>query len=49
VSLSRTIPALPCRDVAASLEHYVEKFGFTPLHHDAGFAVLNRDDATIHL
>ncbi len=47
--LGRTIPALPARDVAASVEHYREAFGFEALHHDDGFAVLRRDDAVLHL
>ncbi|MGD9570695.1 MAG: bleomycin resistance protein [Thermoleophilia bacterium] len=47
--LGRTIPALPARDVAASVEHYRDAFGFEVLHHDGGFAVLRRDDAVLHL
>jgi catechol 2,3-dioxygenase-like lactoylglutathione lyase family enzyme len=49
VKLGRTIPALPCRDVAASVGYYEQRFGFETLHHDGGFAVLNRHDAVIHL
>jgi catechol 2,3-dioxygenase-like lactoylglutathione lyase family enzyme len=44
-----TIPALPCRDVAASAAYYVDRFGFTVVHQDEGFAVLNRDSSRIHL
>lgn len=47
--LGQTIPALPCRDVAAAAEHYVSRFGFEVVHQDNGFAVLIRDDARIHL
>lgn len=47
--LGRTIPALPARDVAASVAYYRERFGFEALHHDGGFAVLRRDDAVLHL
>jgi catechol 2,3-dioxygenase-like lactoylglutathione lyase family enzyme len=47
--LGATIPALPARDVAASVEFYRERFGFEVHHHDGGFAVLGRDDAVIHL
>ena len=47
--LGRTIPALPCRDVAASVGFYNERLGFETLHHDGGFAVLMRDDAIVHL
>ena len=49
VRLSATVPALPCRDVAAAVEHYVARFGFTAIHQDDGFAVLTRDDSRIHL
>jgi catechol 2,3-dioxygenase-like lactoylglutathione lyase family enzyme len=49
MTLGRTIPALPCRDVAASVVFYADKLGFETLHHDGGFAVLRRDDAVLHL
>jgi hypothetical protein len=47
--LGRTIPALPVRDVAASVQHYRERFAFDAPHVDDGFALLRRDDAEIHL
>jgi catechol 2,3-dioxygenase-like lactoylglutathione lyase family enzyme len=47
--LSETIPALPVRDVAASVGFYRDRLGFEVLHHDGGFAVLKRDDAVLHL
>lgn len=47
--LTTTTPALPCRDVAAAVEHYGERFGFRAVHRDDGFAVLVRDDARLHL
>jgi uncharacterized glyoxalase superfamily protein PhnB len=47
--LGRTIPALPVRDVAAAVAHYRDRFGFSSLHVDDGFAVLERDDARVHL
>ncbi len=47
--LSQTIPALPVRDMTAAVACYSDKFGFTVLHHDGGFAVVMRDDAEIHL
>lgn len=47
--LGRTIPALPVRDVAAAVAHYRDKFGFTPLHVETSFAVLQRDEARVHL
>ena len=47
--LGTTVPALPCRDVSASVDHYVARFGFTVAHQDTAFAVLTRDDARLHL
>jgi catechol 2,3-dioxygenase-like lactoylglutathione lyase family enzyme len=47
--LHRTIPALPARDVPASVAYYRERFGFEPRHETEGFAVLARDDAVLHL
>ena len=47
--LGTTIPALPARDVPASTTFYVDRLGFTVLHTDGHFSVLQRDDARIHL
>lgn len=44
-----TVPALPVRDVGVAAQYYVAHFGFQALHQDAGFAVLVRDEARIHL
>lgn len=49
VALGRTIPALPVRDIAAAVAHFQHRLGFLPLHVDDGFAVLERDDARLHL
>ena len=49
VSMTQTIPALPVRDVAKSIEFYRDKLGFEVLHHDGGFAVVGRDEAVLHL
>jgi catechol 2,3-dioxygenase-like lactoylglutathione lyase family enzyme len=49
MTLSQTIPALPARDVAKSVDFYRDRLGFEVLHHDGGFAVLCRDEAVIHL
>ena len=49
MTLGRTIPALPARDVAAAVAFYTGRLGFETLHHDGGFAVLRRDDAVLHL
>ena len=47
--LSRTIPALPVRDVPAAVEHYRERFGFEAVHATHDFAVVARDEAELHL
>ena len=49
VKLSETIPALPVRDAAAAVDFYRDRLGFEVIHHDGGFAVLRRDEATLHL
>ncbi|MBA3523145.1 MAG: VOC family protein [Geodermatophilaceae bacterium] len=49
MSLVRTIPAMPVRDIAAAVTCYVEKFGFTAVHQDSGFAVVMRDDVRVNL
>jgi catechol 2,3-dioxygenase-like lactoylglutathione lyase family enzyme len=47
--LSRTVPALPVRDLSVSSRFYVDRLGFEILHLDDGIAVLRRDDAVINL
>lgn len=42
------VPALPCRDVAASVRFYAA-LGFEARHHDGGYAVLARDGVRISL
>jgi catechol 2,3-dioxygenase-like lactoylglutathione lyase family enzyme len=49
VTLSQTIPALPVRDAQKAVDFYRDRLGFEVLHHDGGFAVLNRDEAVVHL
>lgn len=49
MSLGRTIPALPVRDVPAAVAYYRERFGFDPAHETHDFAVIGRDDAVLHL
>ena len=49
VTLSQTIPALPVRDAARAVDFYRDKLGFEVIHQDAGFAVLRRDGAELHL
>ena len=48
-TLGRTIPALPVRDAASAIAFYRNRLGFEVLHEDEGFAVLERDDARVHL
>ena len=48
-TLGRTIPALPVHDAAAATAFYRDRLGFDVLHEDEGFAVLERDDARVHL
>ncbi len=45
----RAIPALPVSDMTAAVDCYRDRFGFAVLHQEAGFAVLLRGDAEIHL
>lgn len=47
--LGRAIPALPVSDVAEAVTHFRDRVGFTPLHVDDGLAVVERDQARIHL
>ena len=49
VTLGQTIPALPVRDASSAVAFYHDRLGFEVLHHDAGFAVLARGDAVLHL
>ena len=49
MSLSQTIPAMPVRDVPTAIDFYRDRLGFEVLHHAGGFAVLNRDEAVVHL
>ena len=49
VGLGRTIPALPVGDIAAAVTHFRDRLGFTALHVSDGFAVVEREQARIHL
>jgi catechol 2,3-dioxygenase-like lactoylglutathione lyase family enzyme len=44
-----TTPALPSADVERSVAFYRDVLGFELVHSDDGFAIVRRDDATIHL
>ncbi len=47
--LTRTVPALPVRDVGVAAIFYSERLGFTVGYADTGFALLVRDEAELHL
>jgi catechol 2,3-dioxygenase-like lactoylglutathione lyase family enzyme len=47
--LDQTIPALPVSDVGGALAYYRDRLGFDVVHSDAGFAVVSRDEAVLHL
>ena len=50
MTLGQTIPALPVTAVAEAVPFYEQRFGFTcRFRDDAGFAVLVRDAAEVHL
>jgi len=47
--MKKTIPALPVRDVGAAVAHYRYRFGFEAPYVADDFAILSRDEATLHL
>ena len=47
--LGRTIPALPVGDMARSTEFYRARLGFSVVHADEALAIVQRDDAALHL
>ncbi len=48
-TMSQTIPAMPVREASAAVDFYRDRLGFDVLHHEGGFAVLQRDDAVVHV
>lgn len=48
-ALHTTIPALPVRDVPAAVAYYRDCFGFETPHETDDFAVVERDQAILHL
>ncbi len=44
-----TIPAFPVADMDKSMAFYCDKLGFTPGYREAGFAIICRDHAELHL
>lgn len=49
IHLGQTIPAMPVRNASDAVAFYRDRLGFEVLHHDGGFAVMRRDEATLHL
>lgn len=49
MAFSRTVPALPVRDMRAATAFYETRYGFEVVYSDDGFARLGRDDAELHL
>ena len=47
--MTRSIPALPVREIARAVAFYRDRLGFSAPHQDEGFAFLVRDDVEIHL
>jgi catechol 2,3-dioxygenase-like lactoylglutathione lyase family enzyme len=48
-ALRSATPALPVRDIAAAVAHYVDRFSFEEVHSEESFAVLARGDVVLHL
>ena len=49
MTLGQTIPALPVTAVAEAVPFYESRLGFTSRFRDAGFAIVVRDAAELHL
>lgn len=49
MQLLHVIPALPVSNVAQRLPFYCSTLGFTLVHQDRGFAIVQRDAIEIHL
>ncbi len=49
MGLGAATPALPVQNIGAAVQHYADKFGFECPHQDDGFAIVNRDEAYLHL
>jgi catechol 2,3-dioxygenase-like lactoylglutathione lyase family enzyme len=49
VTFAGTTPAMPSRDIARSIDFYRDVLGFEVVHSEGGFAVLRRDEASVHL
>jgi catechol 2,3-dioxygenase-like lactoylglutathione lyase family enzyme len=49
VTFGATIPAIPSADMGRSVAFYRDRLGFELVHQEEGFAIVRRDEATIHL
>jgi catechol 2,3-dioxygenase-like lactoylglutathione lyase family enzyme len=49
MKLFRAVPALPVQDVESAAVFYNERLGFSVRHKDDSFAILERDEAELHL
>jgi catechol 2,3-dioxygenase-like lactoylglutathione lyase family enzyme len=49
MSLGPAVPALPISETAAATRFYRERLGFTIGYEEADFAIVRRDDCTLHL
>ena len=49
MKLFRAVPALPVQDVEKAVGFYNERLGFCVRHKADSFAILQRDDAELHL
>ena len=47
--LHEAIPARPVRQISESASYYRDMLGFSPIHVEAGFAILKRDAVELHL
>lgn len=49
MQLLEAIPALPVRDIEASISYYQSRLGFALVHRESDFAILRRDSVVLHL
>jgi catechol 2,3-dioxygenase-like lactoylglutathione lyase family enzyme len=49
MKLFRAVPALPVQDVEVAVIFYKERLGFSVRHQDDSFAILERDEAELHV
>lgn len=49
MTLGSAVPALPISDTAAATTFYGERLGFTVVHQEPGFAIVQRDACVLHL